>query len=676
MEIKLDLAARVQLRLKTAGWELFNQSNLNILNNKKAFKLGWQRIVLLAKNDDALKLVSNTSTVSLKQNDHLNGVPLHAESERKLSLVFYRHSPLKKLTLEWLFNTDDLTEQPLFSVRIKPISATKAWFFMLQQVSRKHKKTGQTQSNIYRLTRARQKRNGGSHALYKLVQEYQPLLCYQLKSCEPYQFWRLHIEPDANELLCNGAANAMLLPLEPKQKQFEDNAFYYCQQKDSIYSRSFEKVVKSAVTQHTDAKVIYWDHDYLDEYDQRIQPHFKPSWNPDLFRSQDYVGNCFAVKGQVLNQIKDSITDSRNLLLVLLSKGLINDSDEDIVHLPAVLQHVKKTKQANDSTSDVLERIGLITAWAKRKAEFIKNIESGLLEGTYKVNYRLNPPAKAPMVSIIIPTKDALNLTKNCINSVLSKSNYEHYEILLVNNQSQQQATLEWLHGIAQHPKVNVLNYDKPFNYSAINNFAVSHANGDVICLLNNDTEVISPDWISEMLQHALRPDIGCVGAKLYYPDDTIQHAGVIMGLWGLAGHGHKNFLRYADGYCQRLQCVQNYSAVTAACLMVRKDVYHQVKGLNEQELTVAFNDVDFCLKVKAAGYRNLWTPYAELYHYESKSRGREDTPEKKQREANEIEYMRQHWHREIENDLHYSVHLTRENENFGFQMTKIKSLE
>jgi len=219
---------------------------------------------------------------------------------------------------------------------------------------------------------------------------------------------------------------------------------------------------------------------------------------------------------------------------------------------------------------------------------------------------------------------------------------------------------------------VRVLRYDLPFNYSAINNFGVRQARGELVGLLNNDVEVISQEWLGEMVQHALRPDIGCVGAKLYYPDGTIQHAGVILGLWGVAGHSHKYFPRSAQGYCNRLLTVQNYSAVTGACLVVRRAIYQEVGGLDETNLAISFNDVDFCLKVRQAGYRNLWTPYAELYHHESVSRGGEDTPEKKQREGREIAYMKARWGELLQADPSYNPNLTHHMENFSINLDHI----
>ena len=219
---------------------------------------------------------------------------------------------------------------------------------------------------------------------------------------------------------------------------------------------------------------------------------------------------------------------------------------------------------------------------------------------------------------------------------------------------------------IACHDKVTLLSYPHPFNYSAINNFAVKHAKGEIVGLVNNDIEVINADWLTEMTSQAIREDVGCVGAMLYYPNDTIQHAGVICGLGGVAGHSHKHFAKDHPGYFKRLQLVQNLSAVTAACLLVKKTVFDEVGGLNELDLTVAFNDVDFCLRVKEQGYRNLWTPYAELYHHESISRGAEDNPEKVARFNREMEYMKQKWEKELSHDPFYNENLTLDREDFS----------
>jgi GT2 family glycosyltransferase len=257
------------------------------------------------------------------------------------------------------------------------------------------------------------------------------------------------------------------------------------------------------------------------------------------------------------------------------------------------------------------------------------------------------------------------------VESLLAKTTYPNFEILIVDNDSDEPETLAYLSTfassapspIAPRPspgqRVRVVHFPGEFNYSALNNFGVAQTDAPVVGLLNNDLEVIHGDWLDEMVSHALRPEIGCVGAKLYYPDDKIQHAGVILGIGGVAAHAWQTHPRGAAGQAHRNLLQQNLSAVTAACLVMRREVYEQVGGLNADQLKVAFNDVDFCLKVRAAGYRNLWTPYAELYHHESASRGKEDTLEKRDRFRSEVEYMRTTWGELLDRDPAYNPNLT-----------------
>jgi GT2 family glycosyltransferase len=287
----------------------------------------------------------------------------------------------------------------------------------------------------------------------------------------------------------------------------------------------------------------------------------------------------------------------------------------------------------------------------------VVSIEGGNVPGTLVVSYPL--PETAPLVSLIVPTRDGGKVLRSCLESIRGKTGYPNYEIVVVDNQSRDTATCDYLASLAGAGVVRLLHYDKPFNYSAINNFAVSQARGEIVGLLNDDLEVISPDWLTEMVRHALRPEIGAVGAMLYYPDRRIQHAGVILGLRGVAGHIGHGLLPEQVNYPERLGLVQNYSAVTAACLLVRKAVYQQIGGLDEQSLPVAYNDVDFCLRLGAAGYRNLWTPLAELYHHESVSRGYDETSDKKERWQRESLYMQKQWGRMINSDPCYNPNLT-----------------
>jgi len=267
---------------------------------------------------------------------------------------------------------------------------------------------------------------------------------------------------------------------------------------------------------------------------------------------------------------------------------------------------------------------------------------------------------------LVIPTRNGHHVLRQAVSSIVEKTTYACYEILIVDNESDDAETLDYLRGLAQSPNIRILHYEHPFNFSAINNFAVQHCNGTVIGLINNDVEVIDPGWLDEMVRHALRPEVGAVGAKLLYGNGQVQHAGIVLGIGGVAGHGHKHFSRMAHGYFSRLDLVHDVGGVTAACMVVRKSLYEAVNGFNEDALTVAFNDVDFCLKLLEAGYRNVWTPYALLYHHESVSRGPEDTPAKQARFRAEVEWMRKRWGGRLLQDPAYSPNLTLEREDFS----------
>jgi len=291
-------------------------------------------------------------------------------------------------------------------------------------------------------------------------------------------------------------------------------------------------------------------------------------------------------------------------------------------------------------------------------------VEDGLAPGLYRIKHPLS--AQPPRVSIIIPTRDRVDILKKCIDSIQQKTDYENWEMLVVDNQSVESDTHDYFKQIQGESRIKVICYEKPFNYSALNNFAVQYAQGEILALLNNDVEVIAEEWLSEMVSHAMRPEIGAVGAKLLYANGLVQHAGVIVGLGGVAGHAHKYLKADDHGYCHRAVVTQNLSAVTGACLVVRKSCYQEVGGLNEADLAVAFNDIDFCLKLVVAGYRNIFTPYARLYHHESISRGHDDTPEKHVLFVQEFEYMKKTWGARLQEDPAYNPNLTSEFEDFS----------
>ncbi len=428
--------------------------------------------------------------------------------------------------------------------------------------------------------------------------------------------------------------------------------------------------VVSEINSNPKTEFIYSDEDKINEKGERYEPHFKSDFNLDLLYSQNYISHLGVYKTKILKEINGfrlGVEGSQDYDLLLRYLEKVNY--KNIVHIPKVLYHWRAVTGstalgASEKSYTTEAGIKALTDYFYNKKEPIK-VEKGKVENTYKVNW---PIEGNPLVSLIIPTYNGYEITKLAIESILEKTSYRNFEILLVDNNSDDEQSLKYFDSLKNHTQIKVLKYPKPFNYSAINNFAVEEAKGEILGLINNDIEVINPGWLSEMLSHAVRKDIGCVGAMLYYPNDTIQHAGVILGIGGVAGHSHKYFDKKSFGYFSRLQIEQNLSAVTAACLLVRKDIYNEVGGLNEEKLKIAFNDVDFCLKVDRAGYRNLWTPYAELYHHESISRGHEDTPEKKERFDSEIKYMMDTWKNKIENDPYYNPNLTLKKENFSIR--------
>ena len=425
-----------------------------------------------------------------------------------------------------------------------------------------------------------------------------------------------------------------------------------------------------AINQHPDAAVIYSDEDKIDEAGSRFEPHFKSDWNPDLFFSQNYVSHLGVYRRTLLEQISGfrlGVEGSQDQDLLLRCLPHINATQ--IIHVPRILYHWRTlpgstAMAAGEKTYTTDAGIKALEDYFQQTGQQVR-VEMGKVPNTYRTHYPI--PAPEPLVSLLIPTRDKVELVETAVRSILEKSTYQNYEILILDNGSIEDATLSYFTAIqAQDSRVRVLRWDFPFNYSAINNFGASQAKGEILGLINNDIEVISPEWLSEMVSHAIRPEIGCVGAKLYFSNDTIQHAGVICSLGGVAGHSHKHFPRDHSGYFYRLVLPQNMTAVTAAVLLVKADIFHAVNGLDETNLTVAFNDVDFCLKVRKAGYRNLWTPYAELYHYESISRGAEDNPEKLKRFASEVDYMKKKWPSFMDQDPMYNPNLTRDREDFS----------
>lgn len=421
--------------------------------------------------------------------------------------------------------------------------------------------------------------------------------------------------------------------------------------------------------------VIYSDEDKVDMKGKKyFEPHFKSDYNIDLLCSMNYICHLFVVKSSLVNELK-----KRDGAVLRREYDGAQDHDfilrccelaENVYHIPKILYHWRC--HLDSTAANPESKMYAFEAGRRAVEEHYKRIGvpaevvHGQFYGMFKTNYKWT---EEPLISIIIPNKDHIADLRKCMDSIDKKSTYRNYEFIIVENNSTEPETFEYYKSISERDNVTVLYYEGDFNFSRINNFGEKHARGEYVLLLNNDTEIINPDCLKEMLGYCMREDVGMVGARLYYEDDTIQHAGVVLGFGGMAGHTFIGSSRYDNGYFSRIICAQDYSAVTAACMMVKKAVYEQVGGLNE-DFKVAFNDIDFCMMVRKAGYLIVYNPAVELYHYESKSRGLEDTPEKVERFNSEVARFIDRWHKELAaGDPYYNPNLTLDKADFSLNV-------
>jgi glycosyltransferase involved in cell wall biosynthesis len=436
---------------------------------------------------------------------------------------------------------------------------------------------------------------------------------------------------------------------------------------DELRPHALLEVAESLVD-NPGAALVYSDEDKIDEQGRRFQPNFKPDWNPDLLLSQNYICHFTVIDADLVRRagcFRAGYEGSQDHDLFLRCTERLEPSQ--VLHIPRVLYHWRAI-----SGSTALERGAkdyASAAGVRAVSDHLMRVAPGaqvdeLAHGHYRVRWPL--PSRPPKVSIIVPTRDRVKLLSTCVESVLAKTRYPDFEIIIVDNQSIESDTLAYLDRIQlEDSRVRVLKYDAPFNYSAINNWAATQATGSVLCLLNNDIEVIDGGWLHELVSHGVRSKIGAVGAMLYYQDMTIQHAGVILGLGGVANHVYAGKPAGHPGHGARALVVQNMSAVTGACLVTRRDIYEQVGGLDEN-LQVAFNDIDYCLRLMEDGYRNVWTPFATLIHHESASRGRDEEGEKRERFLGEVRHMEQRWGELLHRDPSYNPNLSLEELNSG----------
>jgi len=414
---------------------------------------------------------------------------------------------------------------------------------------------------------------------------------------------------------------------------------------DQLANITTYELIKCLV-ENPKAQFIYTDHDHLDLQGIRFKPFFKPDLSPDLLYCQNYISNMVLVKKSLLKRLggwNSQFSAAYDYALTLEAiSGLIKldrpnpkllGDQSPIKHIPKILYHQRANLKVNPKRKQLLEIRSSKLDEAKQSHQgltllkrFFKSQKRNVAVKQIKpklYRHQWEIPKPEPLVSLIIPTRDGYDILKTCVQSILKKTTYKNYEILIVDNQSTDLPVLEYLKSLERdHPNIHILKYNKPFNYSAINNYAVTKAKGSILGLINNDTEVITPEWLIEMISHAIRPEIGCVGAMLYYPDGTIQHAGVIVGMHGVADHAFKGLKNiHKNDYFHYLTSIRNSKAVTAAALIIKRNLFHKVGGLDGFNLKVAFNDVDICLKALNRGIHNLWTPYSQLVHHESKTR-------------------------------------------------------
>lgn len=420
------------------------------------------------------------------------------------------------------------------------------------------------------------------------------------------------------------------------------------------------------LNQDRNLDLIYSDSDKIDEEDRRSDPHFKPDWNPDLMLAFNVITHLACIRKHLVDRLggfRKGFEGSQDYDLFLRVTAITTR----ISHIPQILYHWRCVE---GSTALGPQAKYYAHASAQRAiGDYLKStataatVESGF-QHYHRIVYPL--PALLPKVSVIIATRDKVLLLRSIVNGILQKTKYPNLELMIIDNQSQEESTKRFLQELKNDPRVRILSYDYPFNFSAINNWGVSRAEGDIIALLNNDLRIIEKNWLIEMVRLALLDRVGAVGAKLYYPDDTLQHIGVVLGMGGVAGHPLRHQRRDTLRWVGRAHVTQPYSAVTAACLVIQKRRFLEVGGFDDANLAIAFNDVDLCLKLQEKGYHNLFTPGAELYHMESASRSVNETLENSDRFRCENDFMIKKWGHRLESDSYYNPNLSITDEACG----------
>lgn len=431
---------------------------------------------------------------------------------------------------------------------------------------------------------------------------------------------------------------------------------------DLLHAAALHEVMAAICEQ--DADFLYTDevifHDSPEAADATC---FKPDYSPDLLRSRNYIGHFTVFRRELLAEIggfRPALEGNQHYDAILR----LTEKARKISHIPKALYYWRRPEQTVADPAAVEAGRQALTEHLNRVGLRGQVLDSRV-PATYRIQYAIG---QDELISILIPNKDHADDLQKCVDSLRQLSTYRNWELIIIENNSTEKRTFRCYEELQKDSRIRVVTWEGEFNYSAINNYGRSFARGAYILLLNNDIEVIAPDWLEQMVMFAQREDVGAVGAMLYYPDDTVQHAGVILGIGGVAAHSHGGFPRASAGYMDRLTVAQNLTSVTAACLMTRAAVWDEMQGLDES-FRVAFNDVDLCMRIRKAGYLIVWTPYAELYHYESKSRGMDTTPEKRRRFLGEVDRFQKRWVKELQaGDPYYNPNLTLRAGNFSIR--------
>ena len=444
---------------------------------------------------------------------------------------------------------------------------------------------------------------------------------------------------------------------------------------DLLPANCLYEVVK-AINEDPSIEFIYTDEDKITTTDKpRFDPHFKPDFAIDTLRSNNYICHFSVFRKDLMDKLggERSKYDGAQDYDIIIRMAEIA---KNIKHIPKVLYHwrvheLSTAKAGGDAKPYAFEAGIPVLQDHLKRVGLEGEVSHGVTLGTYKIDYKVKGN---PKVTILIPNYNEAKTLKTCINSILKLTTYKNYEIVIIENNSTEKSIFNYYKELEKEEKVKILYYpEKGFNYSKIINYGVKNTDGEYIVQLNNDTELLTPDWLEKMVGMNQRDDVGAVGVKLYYPDGTIQHAGTIIGVYGVAGHVFKGLYKNAHGYFSRDSHIQNLSAVTAACMMAKRSVYEEV-GYMDEEFAVAFNDIDFCLKIIQSGKLIIYNPFVELIHYESKSRGYDDTPEKKQRFQNEIDLFYQKWgDYKKKGDPYYNINLRLDSDQFDIKQEKVE---